>query len=388
MNGGGINEPLTTYASALQPTFAQVSADLLGAAIQHFRRFRNTQRVLMCGGMIHSRKCLRLRCVQQHDGRKYTANRERGRTMSQRLSDDLILIDLGFQDQHHAIAAWLVRGDDRWIVIDCGPTTTNRNLVEGIQASGLEMGDISYIVLTHIHLDHGGGAGALMQDYPHLRAVIQTDAAQFLIDPTRLLRSASMSFGDRMERLWGEVVGIDPSRVDGIVTGDNLPGTRLRAYATPGHTATHLSFLDPDSGILFAGDAAHARLPESALIIPTLAPVELDFDAWHTTARTMQSLAPSALAIPHFGFVADASEHLAQVEDRINERRALAEQLVRTPEDLDALIALYERTTRAEYTEEGGDVDDKVLSLGLAMPGYLGGQGMMRWFKVHGWFEP
>lgn len=307
--------------------------------------------------------------------------------MVRRLSDDLILIDLGFQGQHHAIAAWLVRGDDGWNVIDCGPTTTNHQLVAGIHAAGLEMGDIARIVLTHIHLDHGGGAGALMREYPHLRAVIQEDAAQFLIDPTRLLRSAGMSFGDRMERLWGEVVGIDDSRVDGIVAGETVPGTRLRAYATPGHTATHLSFLDPVSSVLFAGDATHARLPESALIVPTLAPVELDFDAWHTTAQTMQSLTPSALAIPHFGFVADTTEHLAQVEDRINTRRTLAEQLVRTPDDLNALTALYAHATRSELAEEGGDVDDKVLSLELAMPSYLGGQGMMRWFKVHGWFE-
>lgn len=307
--------------------------------------------------------------------------------MAQHLSDDLILIDLGFQGQHHAIAAWLVRGDDGWFLIDCGPTTTNHNLVEGINAAGLEMGDISRIVLTHIHLDHGGGAGALMRDYPHLRAVIQEDAAQFLVDPTRLLRSAGMSFGDKMEQLWGEVVDIDSSRVDGIVAGDSLPGTRLRTYATPGHTATHLSFMDHETGVLFAGDAAHARLPQSHLIVPTLAPVELDFDAWHTTAETMQSLTPSALAIPHFGFVPDATEHLARVEDRINARRALAEQLVHSSDDLAKLISLYEQTTRAEYEQEGGDVDDKVLSLELAMPSYLGGQGMMRWFKVHGWFE-
>lgn len=304
-----------------------------------------------------------------------------------RFSDDLVLVDLGFQGQHHAIAAWLVRGNDGWVIIDCGPTTTNENLIAGVNAVGLEMEQISRIVLTHIHLDHGGGAGVLMREYPHLRATIQREAAQFLIDPTRLLRSASMSFGDRMERLWGEVVGIEPARIDGIEAGDTVPSTRLRAYATPGHTGTHLSFLDPETGVLYAGDAAHARLPTSRLIIPTLAPVELDFDAWHTTAQTMQSLAPSALAIPHFGFVADATDHLAQVEERINARRALAEQMVRSPDDLNELIALYERTTRAEYAAEDGDIDDKVRSLELAMPSYLGGQGMMRWFKVHGWFE-
>lgn len=307
--------------------------------------------------------------------------------MVTRYSDDLYLLDLNFQEQHHAIASWLLRGDRGWIIIDCGPDTTRSALVAGVAAAGLEMRDVERILLTHVHLDHGGGTGTLLSEYPHLRVTIQADAAQFLIDPARLIRSASMSFGDRMEQLWGEVIGFDANRVDGIVAGDIVPGTNLRAYATPGHTATHLSFLDTATGVLFAGDAAHARLPESDLIIPTLAPVELDFDGWHTTARTMLDLRPSALAIPHYGWVDDPQPHLEQVEERINQRRALAEELVRSPDDLDALIALYAATTRAEYTAEGGDADDKVASLELAMPSYLGGQGMMRWFKVHGFPE-
>lgn len=303
------------------------------------------------------------------------------------IHDDLILIDLGFQDQQHAIAAWLVRCTASWVIVDCGPDTTRNRLVAGVQLAGLQMEDIGRIVLTHVHLDHGGGAATLMREYPHLRLSMQQDAAQFLIDPTRLLKSARMSFGDKMEQLWGEVVDIDPARVDGIAAGDTVQGTHLRAYATPGHTATHLSFLDPITGVLFAGDAAHARLPDSAVIIPTLAPVELDFDAWHETACDMQALHPSALAIPHFGFIQDADAHLAQVEERIDIRRRLAEQIVCTPEDLHALVDRFASATRDEYVKEGGDVDDKMSSLELAMPSYLGGQGMMRWFKVNGWFK-
>ncbi|MCA9832327.1 MAG: MBL fold metallo-hydrolase [Thermomicrobiales bacterium] len=307
--------------------------------------------------------------------------------MATRYSDDLYLLDLSFQGQHHAIASWLVRGERGWIIIDCGPDTTRTELVASVESAGLDMRDIERILLTHVHLDHGGGVGTLLREYPHLRVTIQAEAVQFLIDPARLIRSAGMSFGDKMERLWGEVIGFDADLVDGIVAGETVPGTSLRAYATPGHTATHLSFLDSATGVLFAGDAAHARLPESALIVPTLAPVELDFDAWHTTAQTMLGLQPSALAIPHFGWVADAQSHLEQVEERIAQRRAIAEELVRSPADVDVLTDLYAATTRAEYTAEGGEVDDKVASLELAMPSYLGGQGMMRWFKVHGWFE-
>lgn len=297
---------------------------------------------------------------------------------------DRILIDVNFQNTPKAIATWLVRGTDGWVMIDCGPSTSQATLERRISEAGIEMRDVNRIVLTHIHLDHGGAAGTLLRDYQHLRVTVHQDAAQVLIDPTRLLRSAGMSFGDRMEQLWGEVIGVDRERIDPILPGEFVPGTRLWAVATPGHTGTHLSYLNLDDGVLFAGDATHARLPNSSVIIPTLAPIELDFDAWQSTAVKIRALKPTALALPHFGWVGDVGNHLAQIEERILSRIRIAEEVVTSLTDVDQLTEAIRDRSLEEYHADDSQPEEEMASMELAMPSFLGAQGLLRWYKVHG----
>lgn len=294
-----------------------------------------------------------------------------------------LLVDLNFQGTPQVIASWLVKGGDGWAIVDCGPESCRAGLEAGIAAHGLEMSDITRIVLTHIHLDHGGGTGALLRAYPHLRVSVHRDAAGVLIDPSRLIRSATMSYGDAMDTLWGEVVPVDQARIDVVAPGDTVPGTLLHAVPTPGHTATHLGYLESGSGVLFTGDAAHARLPGSSVIVPTLSPVEVDIDAWRSTAETMRRLAPSALALPHFGMVHDAASHLARIEERIDSRMDIAAAIVRTPEDRGALAMALAEATRREFEAEGGDAEAKVAAMEQCMPSWLGAQGILRWYKVH-----
>lgn len=299
-------------------------------------------------------------------------------------SPERILMDLLFQNTPEAIATWLLRGDDGWVMIDCGPSTSQRTLEHAISAAGIDIRDVSRIVLTHIHLDHGGASGTLMRDHPHLRVTVHRDAAQVLVDPSRLIRSASMSFGDRMEQLWGEIIGVDADRIDPILPGEMVPGTRLWAVHTPGHTTTHLSYLDLDDGVLFAGDAAHARLPASNVIIPTLAPIELDFDAWQATALKIRALKPTGLALPHFGWVDDVDDHLDQIEERITSRLRIAEDIVTSLEDVELLTEAILRQSREEYRDYDHDPEARLAGMELAMPSYLGAQGLLRWYKVHG----
>ncbi len=293
-----------------------------------------------------------------------------------------LLIDLEFQNTPEAIGTWLIRSADGWVMIDCGPSTTQAVLERKIADAGIDMRDISRIVLTHIHLDHGGGAGTLLRDHPHLRVTVHQDAAQVLVDPSRLIRSASMSFRDRMEMLWGEIIGIDSDRIDPILPGETVPDTNLLAIHTPGHAGTHLSFLDTGNGVLFAGDAAHARLPNSSVIVPTLAPIELDFDAWQATAVKLRRLNPTALALPHFGWVAEPESHLAQIEERIRDRVSIAEQIVTSLSDEDPLEEAIRKQSLQEYERESGS--SRMASMELAMPSFLGAQGLLRWYKVHG----
>lgn len=298
-----------------------------------------------------------------------------------------IPIDLNFQQTPRVISTWLVPARSGWVIVDCGPSPSLGALEAGVEAAGLEMGDIVRIVLTHIHLDHAGGTGVLLRDNPHLRVTVHQGSADILVDPTRLIRSATKSYGGQMDRLWGEIAPVDASRIDAIQHGDTLPGTSLRAYGTPGHTATHLSYLDTESAILFTGDAALARLQGSDVIIPTLSPVEVDIDAWKSTAQLMRELSPSALALAHFGLHEDALNHLSRIDERIAMHMEIAAAVVKSPSDMDALADALAASTRAEYEAEGGDVGTKIATMDLAMSSALGAQGIMRWYKVHNKFE-
>lgn len=299
-------------------------------------------------------------------------------------NSDRILIDLQFQGVPEAIATWLVRGPEGWVMIDCGPSTSQATLEASIAANGIAMQDISRIVLTHIHLDHGGATGTLLRDHPHLRVTVHHDSAHVVIDPAGLIRSAAKSFGERMERLWGEIIGVDPARIDVIKPGEMVPGTRLWAVSTPGHTGTHLSYLNLNDGVLYAGDATHARLPVSNVIIPTLAPIELDFDAWQATAIKIRNLRPTALALPHFGWVANAESHVAQIEERIRSRIDIAEQTVSSLDDVENLTRAIQRKSREEYRLDDRNPEQRLASMELAMPSFLGAQGLLRWYKVNG----
>ena len=297
-----------------------------------------------------------------------------------------ICIDLQFQGVAGVIASWLVPSAAGWAIVDCGPASTLQSLESGVHAAGLEMAAIDRIVLTHIHLDHAGGSGALVRKYPHLRVAVHRESAGILVDPSRLIRSATMSYGDTMQTLWGEIVPVDPTRIDELSPNEQVPGTTLRSIATPGHTATHLAYLDEQSGTLFTGDAGHARLQHSAVIVPTLSPVEVDLDAWSATAKVLRDLPPSALALPHFGMVTDAVGHLARIEERIRSRMEVADAIVRSAEDADALATALAKLTRNEFVAEGGDVEAKVATMEMCMPSWLGAQGIMRWYKVHNRF--
>lgn len=310
-----------------------------------------------------------------------------GRPGGQRVAgieSGLYAIDLRFQGSPAAIVTYSFQGDGGWVLTDIGPSTVRSGLDAGLAELGISLADVRRIMLTHIHLDHGGGIGTLIRDAPWIRVSVHADAAAHLADPTALLKSATRSFGHGMGRLWGEVIGVPAERIDAILPGDVVPGTTAEAVETPGHAGTHLSYMDSASGVLFTGDAAHARLAGSDVIVPTLAPPELDFDAWAISVERMVACRPRLLALPHGGVFADATAHLDAIMPRIHERLSLAEEVLRSREDMTALeIALRERLQASYAAESDADAEWRLDSMEYAMPAYLGAQGLVRWFSVH-----
>ena len=285
------------------------------------------------------------------------------------------LIDLCFQGQRAALAAYLLVGPDgQAALIETGPTTTRAALLDGVRAAGVDPADIADVLVTHIHLDHAGGVGALLRDdLPGARVLVHPAGLPHLVDPGKLLRSAARLYGERMEELWGEVTPLPTERVAALEDGARLrlAGHDLEVLFTPGHATHHVAVRHLASGAVFTGDVAGVRVPGAAVIHPPTVPPEFDPAAWEQSIDRLLSLDPPLLLLAHFGPYTDAHAHLEELRRCLREwtdvvRAGLAAG--RTPEEMGT--ALRQRdATRPGTSPEGVHRLDLVAGHGMSVAG-------------------
>lgn len=204
------------------------------------------------------------------------------------------------------------------------------------------------ILLTHIHLDHAGATGALVQRWPHLVVAVHERGARHLADPSKLIASATRLYGDDMDRLWGTIVPVPEDRLLVLRGGERLDpfgdeGTWRVAY-TPGHAQHHVSYLREDDGTVYAGDVAGVRIGDGPIMPPT-PPPDIDLDLWRSSLDTIAAWEPRRLAITHFGMYDDPEAHIAELREALD-------RLGGWSRDHDA--ATFEREVRAWITERVG----------------------------------
>ena len=238
----------------------------------------------------------------------------------------------------------------RFALVESGPGSTVAQVRRGIEALGYRPEDLDTLLLTHIHLDHAGAAGALAA--AGARVVVHQRGAPHLIAPQRLLASARRIYGDAMERIWGEMIPLAAEQIEAVSGGETLRlGDRhVDVVDSPGHATHHAAYL-LDDGSLFCGDAAGIRLPGSRAIRPALPPPESDLEAYEHTVDRLRALAPSRLLLTHFGEVSDPEAHLVALPE-INRR--WAEEVLagmNRGEDAAALARRIEALTTAELGE-------------------------------------
>jgi glyoxylase-like metal-dependent hydrolase (beta-lactamase superfamily II) len=211
-------------------------------------------------------------------------------------------LDLRFQSTPHVIAAFLVRGNDGGnVLIETGPGSTLPTLIEGLKSLGLEPADIRHVLVTHIHLDHAGAAGWWAQQ--GATVYVHPIGAPHLIDPSKLLSSATRIYGDRMGPLWGEVLPAPANRVVKVEDGEilDLDGLEIEAIATPGHAYHHHVYRVGD--VAFTGDAAGVRLPGMQWIDLPAPPPEFNLEAWRESLERLRRADLRTLYRTHFGAV-------------------------------------------------------------------------------------
>jgi glyoxylase-like metal-dependent hydrolase (beta-lactamase superfamily II) len=279
------------------------------------------------------------------------------------------------------IAATLLETEEGPVLFDTGPESTFNNVATELGKLGLEPRDVRHVFLSHIHFDHAGAAwrfaelGATIYVHPR--------GAPHLIDPAKLVASATRLYGDQMERLWGKFAPIASDRVRVLEDKDvvNVAPFEIRAIATPGHASHHHVYHWEDT--VFGGDVAGVRLG-SGPPVPPLVPPELDIEAWRESIAKIRALNPAKLYLPHFGLVPGGiPAHLDALEERIVSWSTWFRDRLRAGDDEETL-----RPAFAEYvTEElrtAGTADPELADYEQADPSFMAVSAAIRyWRKRH-----
>ena len=220
-------------------------------------------------------------------------------------------IDLQFRGSPRVIATALINGPGGLTLIDPGPTSCLPLLEAGLRDRGLTLRDVRTLLLTHIHLDHAGASGTIVERVPGVRVYVHERGAPHMIDPAKLLASVTRLYGDQMDALWGAFLPVPASQVTVLSGGErlDLSGTAMRVAYTPGHAKHHVSFLDERAGIAYVGDTAGLRISGDYLMAPT-PPPDIDIEAWHSSLDVIDAWQPVSLFLTHFGPITPARAHL------------------------------------------------------------------------------
>jgi glyoxylase-like metal-dependent hydrolase (beta-lactamase superfamily II) len=233
------------------------------------------------------------------------------------------LIDVMHLGRPRVIGAWLVDG----VVIDPGPTSCLGSLLQGLDGEQPRA-----LLLTHIHLDHAGASGSLVERWPDLEVYVHERGARHMADPERLMRSARMLYGEDMDRLWGDMVPVPSENLRVLRGGEQLLDGAFEVAYTPGHASHHVSFLH--DGTAFVGDTGGVRIATSSLTIPPSPPPDIDVEAWHASIELIAAWKPERLVITHFGASEDVDAQLSELSGRLDTWAARARE-----QDLDTFVA-------------------------------------------------
>jgi glyoxylase-like metal-dependent hydrolase (beta-lactamase superfamily II) len=248
------------------------------------------------------------------------------------------LIDVKHLGLDRVIGSWLVDG----VLVDPGPESSVETLLA-------ELGDERprALLLTHIHFDHAGATGALVERWPDLRVYVHERGAPHMANPERLVASARQIWGEDFDRLWGRVMPVPEDNLEVLTGGETVEG--FDVVYTPGHAKHHVSYFHHATGHAYVGDVAGIRIPPSSVVRAPTPPPDIDVEAWMDSIDKIEARGPSALVVTHFGRVDDVAVQLEAVREALRLQAELAREA--SEEDF---VAALNRIAEEQIDDETG----------------------------------
>lgn len=303
--------------------------------------------------------------------------------------DGIHAVDSGYvRPRLDAIHLLVERG--RAAVVDTGTSGSVPRVLEALALLDVPRRAVDWILVTHVHLDHAGGAGALLRHLPAARVVVHPRGARHLHDPAKLVAGTRAVYGEaEFDRLYGEIVPVPESRT--VIAEDGLrlelAGRELVFFHTAGHARHHYAIHDPASRSVFAGDTFGISYREfdvagREFIFPTSTPTQFDPEAAHASVERIADLAPAQVFVTHYSRIGHVADHAATLHRLLDRYVELAVRAAGAPDRAAALRDAMEALLLAEARRHGVTLGDDDIRTLLGMDIDLNAQGLAIWLDA------
>lgn len=287
-------------------------------------------------------------------------------------------IDTYHQTIPRYIAVYLVFGPDGPVLIETGPGSVIPAVVEGIKAHGVQPGDIKHVLVTHIHLDHAGAAGWWARQGAHI--YVHEVGARHLVDPSRLMASATRIYGDKMDSLWGEMIPVPEGQLTAVSDSQTIhaAGLEFVAMDTPGHAWHHHAYRL--GNVAFTGDATGMVRPPTPLLEIPAPPPEFKADVWLQTIAKIRAANFDRIYPTHFGSIDDVAPHLDRLADLLTTNANLIRSWMEAGLSREEIVANYRQHNWDRVIGAGTPEEDARYFYSISEPA-MSVDGIMRYWQ-------
>lgn len=286
-------------------------------------------------------------------------------------------LDLHFLECEHAIAAFLIESNEGPILIETGPYSTFHRLEGCLRDIGYAINDIKHVLLTHIHFDHAGAAWAFAKQGATIH--LHPFGADHMHDPTRLVASATMIYGDQMDKLWGKMEGIASEHLS--VTGHEevlqIGEHTITALHTPGHAKHHIAWKIEDT--IFTGDVAGVRI-EGGPVVPPCPPPDINLKDWLHSIDLILSKNPDKLVLTHFGEEKNPLNHMKELKSILDDWALWIKERWEQGMTNEEITPLFMEYTAQQLRTQGVS-DHGIRQYEAANPSWMSVAGLVRYWK-------